>query len=120
MRFRLIHSGFYILCISFDSTGEQEEQSLIVRLVNLNSPELACELIKRFLIQRLVPYGNEDWVVRTLITLVWLSTTGLPQYFPAAEFRDFLSDFFTAWKRCLCPEATQGALVVRALLSSNS
>lgn len=111
----LFHSGYYILCTSFDNTGEHEILALVVRRLNLHSPELACKLLKRFLMQRLVPHGNEDWIFKTLITLVWITTTDLPQSFPAGELSDFFGDFFTAWNRCLSPEATHGALVVRAL-----
>jgi Meiosis protein SPO22/ZIP4 like len=82
-----------------------------------SSPELACRLLERFLLQRLVPHGNEEWITKSFITLLWLSTTMPSQHLQPAELSSVFADLFTAWKRSLSPEATHGVLVVRGLKS---
>jgi Meiosis protein SPO22/ZIP4 like len=80
-----------------------------------SSTEFACRLLKRFLLQRLVPHGNEEWITKTFITLLWFSTTVPSQHLQPTELSSVFTDLFTAWKRRLSPEATHGVLVVSGL-----
>lgn len=81
-------------------------------LLPLDSTELACRVLKCFLLQRLVPHGNEEWITKTFITLLWMSTTGPLQHLNPSQLEDLFSQFYSCWGKCLCPEATNGALVV--------
>lgn len=60
-----------------------------------------------------MPEGNEDWISKGFITLLWISTTSPSPHCQLSEFDHFFTAVFTALKRSLCPEAAHGALVVR-------
>jgi Meiosis protein SPO22/ZIP4 like len=81
-----------------------------------SSNALACRFLKRFLLQRLVPHGDEEWITKTFITLLWMSTSEPVSTLDPSEFETLFNDLSTAWRRFLCPEATHGALVVGGLM----
>ncbi|ERF74169.1 hypothetical protein EPUS_03359 [Endocarpon pusillum Z07020] len=79
---------------------------------NFSINELACRVLKRFLLQRLASHGNEEWITKAFITLIWMSTTGESTDLQLSELGTLFNDLFSSWKSCLCPEATHGALVL--------
>lgn len=76
------------------------------------SSEMACRVLKRFLLQRLASHGNEEWITKAFITLMWMLTTGESTDLQLSDLGILFNDLFSSWKSCLCPEATHGALVL--------
>lgn len=76
------------------------------------SPELSTRFLERFLLQRLVPHGHEEWITKAFITLLWMSTTRPVPCPSPSELWRLLTDLYTGWNKCLCQEATHGALLL--------
>ncbi len=52
-------------------------------------------------------------MTKAFVSLIWMSTTGESTDLQLFELGTLFNDLFSSWKRCLCPEATHGVLVVR-------
>jgi Meiosis protein SPO22/ZIP4 like len=74
------------------------------------SDAYAC--LKQLLVQRLVIHGNECWIERAIITLIWICTSTDDQVLTTDDVRNTLIEIHKAWPNSMSAEATHGALVV--------
>ncbi|KAK2758343.1 hypothetical protein FQN54_004191 [Arachnomyces sp. PD_36] len=76
------------------------------------SLESAAEALQYLLVQRLSSHGNDDWVERSLVTLVWMMTAPQAADSGLDEIKTTIGRLEDSWRNQLSASATHAALIL--------